>query len=345
MVYINSISYYFPERIVDNSEIIANYKRVVDEFDEVTSEDIFEQTGVAYRYESDLSDTAKDLGLKAAERLFARSEIDKDSIQALIFVSDAIEYKGPAAACVLQSELELSKAVMAFDILHGCTGWVYGISLAKALIESNQVESVLLVTSDTPRRVIHPEDLELSAIFSDGAAATLLTQRPNAQSLNLTINDFVFGTDGKGREHLYVERSGSKNPADIKWLSQYKHIPSGLRGGRLRMNSNRIFMFVLRKVPQLTSQILKKHDIEIGDIDYFLYHQANGTMLEYLRKRMKIPNRKFIINIRNIGNTVSSTIPIALKELLDENKIPSGSKILVAGFGIGYSWGGTIITT
>jgi len=254
-----------------------------------------------------------------------------------------LDYKGPATSCVLQTELDLPKSILAFDVLHGCTGWIYGLSLAKGLIYSGQVENVLVITADIPRRVIHPEDIELSALFSDGGAATLISNS-TSNLVNLAINDFDFGTDGKGRKHLFMDRSASKDPADIEWLSQYQDVPSGLVGGRLRMNGDKIFLFALRTVPMLTRNILKKHNLEMDDIDYFIYHQANGTMLEFLRKRMKIPKEKFIINIENIGNTVSSTIPIALSQLIKERSIPKDTKILVAGFGIGFSWGGTILT-
>lgn len=345
MVFVQAISYYFPEQKVKTQEIIDNYhKHVLPIDEELTEESIFAKTGVNSRYESSLSVTAKDLGASAAKLLFEHNHIQSHDIQALIFISDALDYKGPATACVLQSELELSKSILAFDVLHGCTGWIYGLSLAKGLILSNQVDNVLVITADIPRRVIHPEDIELSALFSDGGAATLIAKSNTESNLNLKIHDFDFGTDGNGRKHLFMERSASKDPADIEWLSQFKNIPSGLIGGRLRMNSDKIFLFALRIVPMLTKNILKKHDLSIDEIDYFVYHQANGTMLEFLRRRMKIPKEKFIINIAEIGNTVSSSIPIAMSQLMNEKEIPSGAKILVAGFGIGFSWGGTILT-
>jgi len=344
MVFVNAISYYLPGQKVSTEEIIENYYKFVSKEDNLISNDeIFSKTGVSCRYESELSITAKDLGVSAANKLFQNDQINREDIQALVFISDALEYKGPATACILQAELDLPKSILAFDVLHGCTGWVYGLSLAKGLIYSGQVDNVLVITADIPRRVIHPEDIELSALFSDGAAATIISKL-NSGDLNLSINDFEFGTDGNGRKHLFMDRSASKDPADIEWLSQFKDVPSGLVGGRLRMNSDKIFLFALRIVPLLTKNILKKHELSIDDIDYFVYHQANGAMLEFLRKRMKIPSEKFVVNIKEIGNTVSSSIPIALSQLLSSKLIPKGSKILVAGFGIGFSWGGTILT-
>lgn len=350
-MFIKAISYYFPEEKVTNQQVIDSYLKFATNADvSITSDSIFAKTGVNLRHESELSLTAKDLGASAAKKLFDSSNINKEEVQALIFISDAMDYKGPATACVLQSELGLSKSILAFDVLHGCTGWVYGLSLAKALVKSKQVQNVLVITADIPRRVIHPEDIELSALFGDAAAATFVTNSKESVNtsepveLNLKIGKFEFGTDGSGRKHLYMERSASKDPADIQWLSQFVDIPSGLIGGRLKMNSDKIFLFALRTVPKLTKEILNRHNLKVEDIDYFVFHQANGTMLDFLRKRMKIPKEKFIINIENVGNTVSSSIPIALKQLLTDRKLPKESKVLIAGFGIGFSWGGTVLT-
>jgi len=344
MIFLNAIDYYFPKKEVNNKKIIEDFHRFVNSNDESLSEEgIFEKTGVRRRFESELSSTAKDLGISAAQELFQSYNINKSSIQAVIFVSDALDYKGPATACVIQAELELPKSVLAFDVLQGCTGWIYGLSLAKGLIASDQVDNVLLITADIPRRVIHPEDIELSALFSDASAATIISKSHDSENINGKINNFDFGTDGKGRPHLFMERSASKMPADIEWLDQYKHLPSGLQGGRLRMNSDKVFLFALRTVPMLTKNILKKNGLTKSDIDYFVFHQANGIMLEFLRKRMKIPKEKFIINIEQIGNTVSSSIPIALSQLFKKTQLRKGMKLLVAGFGIGFSWGGTIL--
>jgi len=344
LTYINAISFYLPDKSYSNKEIIREYESYCDENEklEVTPESIYNQCGINKRYSSQIDDTAKDLGNKAATRLFEEWNIDKEKIEYIIFVSDALDYKGPTTACVMQEDLGLSTSVGAIDILHGCTGFIYGISIAKALILSAQVENVLVITADTPTKVVHPKDIELRAIFSDGAAATLV-EKDKKSDVNFDIGDFIFGTDGKGEKNLYTSRSATKDPADIEWLSQFKDVPGGMKRGQLLMNSSQIFLFALRKVPALIADILDKNKLQKEDIDYFILHQANGQMLDFIRKRMKIPKKKFIINIENIGNTVSATIPIALYETLKENKIKKGNKVLVAGFGIGYSWGGTVL--
>ena len=345
MVYINAISSHLPDEFISNDYIIEDYYRYGgDPAETITSEIIFEQCGVRKRHICPLGDTAKDLGNRAAELLFAEWNIPKNRVEYLIFVSDALEYKGPTTAAVMQHNLGLENSIGAIDILHGCTGWMYGVSLAKALISSGQVDNVLLVTADVPTKVIHPIDIELRAIFSDGAAATFISSNAIENGLNASIGDFIFGTDGGGEKNLWVERSATREPADIAWLKQHEDIPTKLGGGRLRMSSPKIFLFAFRKVPDLIKKILEKHKLQQDDIDFFILHQANGTMLEFLRKRMKIPKEKFIISIEDIGNTVSASIPIAMKGLIEEGSFKKGNKIVVAGFGIGYSWGATILT-
>ncbi len=347
MVYINAISYYLPEKSLSNSDIIEDYKNYCDptQYVETTEEDLVNQCGITKRFAAEIDETAKDIGNKSAVKFFKEWEIDKSTIEYLIFVSDALDYKGPTTACVMQFDLGLPETCAAIDVLHGCTGFIYGLSLAKALISSGQVNNVLVVTADTPTKVVHPADIDLRAIFSDAGASTLVSNQKIYNCLNFEITNFIFGTDGKGEKNLFVERSATKNPADVAWLKQFEHIPGGLRRGRMKMNSPQIFLFALRKVPVLIDQVLKKNNLSFEEIDYFVLHQANGQMLEFIRKKLKIPQEKFIINIEKVGNTVSATIPIALKDMIDEQKtIQKGNRILIGGFGIGYSWGATILT-
>jgi 3-oxoacyl-[acyl-carrier-protein] synthase III len=343
VIYVNAISFHLPQETLSNEAIISEYKEYGGLNETITPSTLYAQCGVKNRHICSFDDTTKDLGNKAAEALFEEWNIDKSTIDYIIFVSDALEYKGPTTACIMQHNLGLNQGIGAIDILHGCTGWVYGLSLAKALIVSQQASNVLLVTAETPTKVIHPIDTELRALFSDGAAATLVSDNTLKNGLNGSINNFILGTDGSGEKHLWTERSATREPADIEWLTQYKDLPTKLLWGRLRMKSSKIFLFALRKVPALIQQVLEKNDLEKEAIDFYVLHQANGTMLEFLRKKMKIPQEKFIITIEDTGNTVSSSIPLAMKNCMDRNVFKKGNTILVAGFGIGYSWGGTIL--
>ncbi|HET8837881.1 MAG TPA: ketoacyl-ACP synthase III [Flavobacteriaceae bacterium] len=346
MAYINAISFHLPEHVISNEEVLTDYFQFAGENADqcFTTNRIFQQCGIQKRFQSHPEETAKDLGNRAAEKLFAEWDISKDSIDYLIFVSDALEYKGPTTACVMQDNLGLKKSIGAIDILHGCTGFVYGISIAKALLISGQATNILVVTADVPTKVIHPSDIELRSIFSDGAAATLISNEKIENGINASVGNFVFGTDGSGEHALKVERSATKNPADIQWLRQFENVPHGNIGGRLVMKSSKIFLFALRTVPKLIAKLLENEKLSDEAISYYILHQANGQMLDFIRKRIKIEKEKFIINIEEIGNTVSASIPIALYETFKTKTPKKNDKILLAGFGIGLSWGGTIIT-
>jgi len=343
LIYINAISFYLPEETLSNERIIEEYHYYGGTDDAITSDSIIQQCGIKNRHICPLKDTAKDLGNEASTQLFHEWNIDKKDIDYIIFVSDALEYKGPTTACIMQYNLGLREDLGAIDLLHGCTGWIYGLNLAKSLLLSKTASKVLLVTADVPSKVIHPIDVEIRSIFSDAGAATLISDQPLTNGLNACIQDFVFGTDGDGEKSLWVERSGTREPADVAWLSQHENLPNKLVAGRLHMSSSKIFLFAFRRVPKLIEAILNKHQVRKEDVDYFVLHQANGTMLNFLRKRMKIPEEKFIICIEQTGNTVSASIPLAMKLQMDKKKFKKGDTILVAGFGIGYSWGGTLL--
>lgn len=344
MGYINAISYYLPEESISNQDIIRDYQTYKTDSDKkITAQDLYNQNWIKKRYQAKLSVTAKDLGNKAAENLFQEWNIKKAEIEYIIFVSDALEYKGPTTACIIQNDLGLSNSVGAIDILHGCTGFVYGLSIANALIVSGQVSNVLLITADTPTKIIHPSDIELRSIFSDAGAATLISNDKLNKGINACLGKFNFGTDGSGEHLLKVERSGTRHPADVEWLSQFLDERHNNLGGRLIMKSSSIFLFALRTVPRLVKKLLEMEKLSQNDISFFILHQANGQMLDFIRKRMKIPVENFIVNIEELGNTVSASIPIALCDAFKEKKFSQNDRILLAGFGIGLSWGGTII--
>ena len=227
----------------------------------------------------------------------------------------------------------------ALDFNLGCSGFIYGLAMAKGLIRSEIANNAILVTSETYSKHIHPQDRANRSIFGDGAAATLLTKEDVSK-----IFDFELGTDGQGKQNLIVESGAmrkQKDPGKIPFIDENGNFFSS---DHLYMNGPEIFNFTIEKVPLVVSNVLYKNNLNIGEIDYFIFHQANKYMLEYLRKKIKIPPEKFYNDILMTGNTVSATIPIAIKNAWDNHLIKSGNKLLLVGFGVGYSWGATIIT-
>ncbi|MBF0473328.1 MAG: 3-oxoacyl-ACP synthase, partial [Nitrospirae bacterium] len=193
-------------------------------------------------------------------------------------------------------------------------------------------------------KYIHPQDKSVKTIFSDGAAATLITSI-NDDSITDPIGDFIFGTDGKGAKNLIVPAGGMRLPKSKETKSESTDSSGNIRSKEnLYMDGGEIFNFTLNTIPSAVNQLLTRSNLDINDIDYFIFHQANKFMLEALRKNLKIPTEKFCINMEGYGNTVSSSIPMAMEIALNQGTIFEGSRVMLVGFGVGYSWAATIVT-
>ena len=302
------IAYEFPEMTLTNVELVNIYP-------EWTAEKIVAKTGVVSRHVSGEGESAIDLAERAAKKLFSSCEVAVDEIDFLLLCTQSSEYKLPSSACLLHNRLGMPTSVGALAFDHGCSGFVYGLSLAKGLISGGMAKKVLLVTAETYTKYIAPEDKSTRSIFGDGAAATLIDEDVAAK-----IGAFSFGTDGSGAEKLIV------------------------RDGKLFMDGPDIFNFTLDVVPKTLDDVLAENNLTRDDIDLYVFHQANKFMLDTIRKVNILPRDKFYVNLETTGNTVSSTIPIALKQLGDAGKLQSVMKVMLMGFGVGLSWGATVIT-
>ena len=299
----------------------------------VSTEDIFKKAGIKKRYISAPDEISSDMAENAAIKLFNENGTDKSKIDFLIFCSEGFDYVAPPTSCILQHKLGLPDTIGCFDLPYGCSGYTYGLMLANSLMETGVAKKILFLTGDIPTKVIEKNNLELRSIFSDIGTATLLTLDETKPATK-----FVYGTDGKGAFDLFVERSASRNPTDADFLGK-----TNLPIGRMIMNGTNVFLFAIKRVPNLVRETLEKNNLGLNDIDLFVFHQANSFLLEVLRKKIKIPAEKFFTNIESYGNSTSSSIPVALKDAEQQGKLKKGMKILLAGFGIGNSWSATII--
>jgi 3-oxoacyl-[acyl-carrier-protein] synthase-3 len=331
--YIKGISYYLPKQKLTNEELCTL-------FPDLTEEGIVKRTGIRSRHISAPDEISSDLAYESALLLFEEYCIGPEEIDFLILCAEVRDYTTPPSACVLQNRLGMRKNIGAFDVPLGCTGFVYGLGLSKALLETHQFNNVLLLTSEVTTKVIHPEDQQLRMIFGDGAAATLVSN--NKTRPESAIHDFVYGTDGGGAPNLRIEHGAGRKPLDLKWMED-NEAAGGMRYGTLNMKGVELFIFAMRVVPPMVDELLNKEGCTMNDIDLFVFHQANGYLLEVLRKKLNIPTAKFFVWIEEVGNTVSASIPIALKEAMKAGKAKEGDKILLASFGIGYSWSGSVI--
>jgi 3-oxoacyl-[acyl-carrier-protein] synthase-3 len=207
--------------------------------------------------------------------------------------------------------------------------------VAKGLVVAGVASNVLLLTGETYNQYIHPRDKGNRTIFGDGASATVISTEGFAE-----ICEFSLGTDGSGAKHLIVKSGGARYPEKINDLT-YDEGGNPISSDYLNMDGQEIFVFTLTQVPKMLKDVLSKNSIQKEDVDLFIFHQANKYMLEHLRKKLKIEEEKFFDNLALVGNTVSSTIPIALCEAREQGRLKGN--VLLAGFGVGLSWGATVI--
>jgi len=331
---LSAIEYYLPEKVVSTPDLSA-------EFPGWSVEKIDEKTGIHERHIAAPDECASDLAVAAARKLFASGACQPNAVDYLLFCTQSPDYFLPTTACLIQDRLGIPMTAGALDFNLGCSGFIYGLGLAQGLILSGQASNLLLLTAETYSKFLNPRDRSVRTIFGDAAAATLLTAEDSPKAL---IGPFAYGTDGSGGPNLIVPTGGMRRPRSAETA-----IPVEDEGGNLRcpddlfMNGAEIFNFTLDAVPQTIARLLEKARLEPADIDLFVFHQANRFMLEHLRKRLKIPPEKFQVTLSHCGNTVSSTIPIALKHAETEGRLPKGALAMLVGFGVGYSWGATLV--
>lgn len=329
-VFIKAIDYYLPEQIITNEDLVS-------EFPEWDAEKVVSKTGIKERHVASKDETATDLAYKAALELFEHHQGIKDTVDFLLLCTQSPDYKLPTSACILQKRLGLPTSIGAFDYDLGCSGCVYGLAIAKGLICAGIAKNVLLITAETYSKYFHPKDKGNKSLFGDGAAAVLVSTEGFAR-----IGEFALGTDGGGEANLKVKTGGARypNPLMEDSTDENGYI---LSSDHLYMNGPEIFNFTLDSVPPLMDQCLLSNHLSKEDIDLFVPHQANKYMLTTLRKVYGVPKDRFYINLENTGNTVSSTVLIALKDAFEQGLVNKGDKVLIAGFGVGYSYGSCVL--
>lgn len=297
---------------------------------------ISETTGVFKRHIVTGNLCTSDLCFAAAECIIKETGIDKHTIDVLLFVSQTPDYMLPATSCTLHERLALDKHCASFDINLGCSGYVYGLWLASSLIASGGANRVILLAGDTISRIAAPKDRSVALLFGDAGTATLLERDDQALPMS-----FVLGTDGGGQQNLIVRAGGFRNPH-----SEKSCLVSEREGGNMRsdehlfMNGPEVFTFTLKEVPGMIKALVTDYDA----IDAFVMHQANKFMLEHIAKRLKIPREKLVVTLEKYGNTSSASIPLAMTEALSQKLTTTSMNLLLAGFGVGYSWGAVTLT-
>ena len=326
-VYIKDIAYYLPQEVLTNEQIAL-------EFPEWSAEKVANKVGITERHIAAADETATDMAYQAAEQLFAQG-VDRTSIDFVLLCTQSGDYFLPSSACILQDRLGLSKNCGAFDFNLGCSGYEYGLAIAKGLIVANVAKNILLLTAETYTKYLHSQDKGNRTIFGDGATATLVSTDGFAE-----IGEVVVGTDGSGSENLIVRSLGARNK-NLLNDAQLDEDGNVISGDHLYMHGGNVFNFTADVVPDMVEKLLAKSALKYEEVDLWVFHQANKYMINYLRKLLDIDKDKFYMFMEKVGNTVSSTIPIALCEARKEDRLHG--HVLLAGFGVGLSWGGVML--
>ena len=329
--YLNSIEFYVPKTELSNLELSNSHP-------EWSVDKISQKTGINIRHIASDSISSSDLAYEACINLFQKNNINLNSIDFLILCTQSPDYLLPTTACILQNRLGLSKSIGAFDFNLGCSGYVYGLGIADGLIKSKQAKNILLVTAETYTKYINEKDKSCKTIFGDAASATLITNYKSENDYGY-LGNFMYGTDGSGYDKFIINKKVSNFiNSDNKSIDQIDKDGNFIRNNdNIWMDGKGIFEFTMEEIPRLLNNFLIKNNMDIDNIDLFVFHQANKYMLEMMRRKMNIPSNKFIICIEDYGNTVSNTIPIALRENFDTELFKKSNNIILCGFGVGLS--------
>ncbi|MBU0665005.1 MAG: ketoacyl-ACP synthase III [Proteobacteria bacterium] len=306
MIGIGAIASYLPEKSRDNFKLAAHFGE-----DETF---VRQRLGGISLPVLDHGLETSDMAVLAIERLLDKTGLDKDAIQCLVVCTQNPDGRGlPHTAAIVQQKANLPQHTAAFDVSLGCSGYVYGLNIVKGFMENAGLTTGVFVTADPYSKIVDPEDRNTVMLFGDAAAATLLTVDNPIYHLGKS----VYGTDGQGANHL------------------------ANKGGRLHMNGRQVFNFAATQVPASITALLHADGITLEDVDQFIIHQGSRYIVETLSRRMGLDESKVPMRMEMTGNTVSSSIPLILQESINEKAI---HKILIAGFGVGWSWGAMMLS-
>lgn len=317
---IEAITVHFPDQSLTNHDLVLlGMSRTVDEVEQ--------KTGISNRHIA-TNETSLDLAEQACNKLFELVPEARSDIDFILFCTQTPDYFLPSCSCLLQNRLNLSTNIGALDISMGCSGFVYILGVAAGLLNTGQATRILAITADTYSHYLNDNDHSVRTLFGDGAAAVLIGN----QNSTSRIGPFVNGTDGSGSHDLIVENGAHRELANSGTISQ----------PRIAMKGPSVFNFAMQTVPKCLDRLFDKAQLSSDEIDYLVLHQANRFMLNNLFDKMKIKEQQQVVEMENCGNTVSSSIPIALARAVSNGTIKDGCRLAYIGFGVGLSWAGTI---
>lgn len=327
---IAAIAGHLPDARLTNAEL-------AERFPEWSVDKIAAKTGIRDRHVVGPGETTSDLAIGAGRKLIDREAIDPSTVDYLIVCTQTADYLMPAVSMLVHAALGLRPSAGAIDITHGCSGYVVALGLASALIDSGQAQQVLVITADTYSRIVNEADKSVRTLFGDGASATLVVRSERAG-----IHSFVYGSEGAGAESLVVPNGGLAAPGRFPAADPERR---GLvsNGYDFYMDGTAVFNFAIRVVPPTAAEVLTKAGWATDDVDSWILHQANAFMLSHLRRKLEVAEDRFVIELEQTGNTVSSSIPLAIEAARAKGVGAPGTRSVLIGFGVGLSWAGMAV--
>jgi len=330
---IKAVSACVPKEIIDNKSLI----NLLSEEEVVKT---IENIGIKEKRFADMDVCSSDLCFKAAEQLLTDNHIDRNSIDALIFLTQTPDYRQPATAPSLQYRLGLNKTALSFDVNLACSGYVYGLSTAIAYASLPGINNVLLLVGETMSKTISPKDRVTYPLFGDAGTATLVQKNDIFKTSLFSLN-----SDGSEAGILNVPYGGYRHPSCTESLLEKTDAEGNVRTGEhLCMNGMEVFNFGLREVPKDVKKIMELGNLTVEMVDLVLFHQANKFMTDFFAKKLKIAIDKIPYSLDKYGNTSSASIPLTIASELTDDRFTKRSNVIMSGFGAGLSWGTALLS-
>jgi 3-oxoacyl-[acyl-carrier-protein] synthase-3 len=326
------VAYHLPDGTLTNAELHRAHP-------DWNMDRIEQRTGVRSRHIAAPGETALDLALGACLKLFEANPTLRSSVDAVLFCTQSPDYVMPPNSALLHKLLGLPESVFALDFNLACSGYVYGLALALGLAASGIAKNILLVTADTYSRYVHPLDRSARVLFGDAAAATWLmaSDQPG-------LIDVVCGTVGSEGEAFMVPAGGCRVPRSAETAKPTRDLAGNVRTAEnIRMDGQAVLEFMKRVIPSHVRGVLGRSGLTIGDVRCVIFHQASALALDWLEQELHLAAGQSFRNLLHVGNTVSASIPIALKDAMTQGVARPGDKILLVSFGVGLSYGSSIL--
>lgn len=320
--YINALGVYVPERILSNQDL----EKIV----ETSDEWIFSRTGMQERRIARADEFTSDMGLAAAKKALHEAHISPQELDLILVATLSPDYPFPSTACIIQSKLGATKAA-ALDIQAACSGMIYGLSIAKAYIESGIYKNILLIAAEKLSSIIDYKDRNTCVLFGDGAAACIVSNRDSG----LEIGSVSLGSDGGESHLLMMPGGGSRNPSSEETVGQRLHY--------LKMNGKEVYRQAVRHMGASCTECIEKAGLKEEDISFLVPHQANIRIIEAIAKRCNIPEDRVVKVIHLYGNTSAASVGLGLHHLVESRKLKANDNILLVAFGAGLTWGSLLL--